>query len=223
MATRKMSTFERLKSGRLNHKQRRELGRRVAAADPGLTIVHANAGGIDVGNESHYVAVPPDRDPNPVREFGCWTAALNQMAAWLKLCRIDTVAIQATGVYWIARYDVLEQHGIRVVLVNAQHTKNVPGRKTDVQECQWLMKLHTYGLLRDSFRLAQEMENVRTIWRLRDRHVKEAGRTVQHMQKALTKMNLQLANVISDITGSAARRSLPRFSKASGTPGNWRI
>ena len=190
MAKRKMSNFERLNSGRLNRSQRRELGRRVAAADPGLTMVNADAGGIDVGNESHYVAVPPDRDPNPVQEFGCWTAALNQMAEWLKSCRIDTVAMQATGVYWIALYDVLEQHGIRAVLVNAQHTSNVPGRKTDVQECQWLMKLHTYGLLCDSFRLAPEMENVRTIWRLRDRHVKEAGRAVQHMQKAVTKMNI---------------------------------
>ncbi len=100
MAKHRMSTFERLESGRLNRKQRRELGRQVAAADPGLTIVHANAGGIDVGNESHYVAVPPDRDPNPVQEFGCWTAALNQMAKWLKSCRIDTVAMQATGVYF---------------------------------------------------------------------------------------------------------------------------
>lgn len=145
MAKRRMSTFERLEGGRLNRKKRRELARQIVAADPRLSIVHANAGGIDVGNESHYVAVPPDRDPNPVREFGCWTAALNQMAEWLKSCRIDTVAMQATGVYWIALYDVLEQHGIRVVLVNAQHTKNVPGRKTDVQECQWLMKLHTYG------------------------------------------------------------------------------
>ncbi len=133
-----MSTFERLKTGQMNRAQRRELGRRVAANDPGLTIVHPNAGGIDVGNESHFVAVPPDRDTNPVREFGYWTAALNEMAEWLKSCGIDTVAMQATGVYWIALYDVLEQHGIRVVLVNAQHTKNVPGRKTDVQECQWL-------------------------------------------------------------------------------------
>ena len=201
MAKRKMSTFERLHAGRMNRAQRRELGRRVAASDPGLTIVHSNAGGIDVGNQSHFVAVPPDRDVNPVREFGCWTLALNQMAEWLQSCRIDTVALQATGVYWIALYDVLEQHGIRVVLVNAQHTKNVPGRKTDVQECQWLMKLHTYGLLRDSFRLQQDMEYVRTIWRVRDRHVKQAGQEVQHMQKALTKMNIQLANVISDISG----------------------
>jgi transposase len=221
MAKRKMSTFERLKSGLLNRKQRRALERRVAAADPGLAIVHAHAGGIDVGNESHYVAVPPDRDPVPVREFGCWTAALSQMAEWLKSCQIDTVAMQATGVYWIALYDVLEQHGIRVVLANAQHTKNVPGRKTDVQECQWLMKLHTYGLLRDSFRLAQEMENVRTIWRLRDRHVKEAGRSVQHMQKALTKMNIQLANVISDINGLSGQEIIAAILRGERNP--WKL
>jgi transposase len=158
MAKRKMSTFERLQAGLMNRAQRRELGRRVAASDPGLTVVHPNAGGIDVGHESHFVGVPPDRDENPVRELGGWRRALNEMAEWLKSCRIDTVAVQATGVYWIALYDVLEQHGIRVVLVNAQHTKNVPGRKTDVQECQWLMKWHTYGLLRDSFRLQQDME-----------------------------------------------------------------
>ena len=171
-----------------------------------------------MGNESHYVAVPQNRDAKPVREFGCWTAALNQMAEWLKSCQIDTVARQATGVYWIALYDVLEQHGIRVVLVNAQNTKNVPGRKTDVQECQWLMKLHTYGLLRDSFRLAQEMEGVRTIWRLRDRHVKEAGRAVQHMQKALTKMNIQLANVLSDINGVSGQEIIAAILQGRAGP-----
>ena len=201
MAKSKKSTFERLTAGSPNRRKRRDLSLRVAAGDPGLTIVHPNAGGIDVGNESHFVAVPVDRDANPVQEFGCWTADLKRMAEWFKACRIDTVAMQATGVYSIPLYDILTEQGIRVVLVNARHTKNVPGRKTDVQECQWLMKLHTYGLLRDSFRLAQDLESVRTIWRLRDRHVKEAGREVQHMQKALTKMNIQLANVISDITG----------------------
>jgi transposase len=218
MAKRKMSTFERLSTGQMNRAQRRELGRRVAASDPGLTIVHPNAGGIDVGNESHFVAVPADRDANPVREFGCWTAALNEMAEWLKSCRIDTVAMQATGVYWIALYDVLEQHGIRVVLVNARHTKNVPGRKTDVQECQWLMKLHTYGLMRDSFRLQQDMEYLRTIWRVRDRHVKEAGQEVQHMQKALTKMNIQLANVISDISGVSGQAIVTAVLKGERDP-----
>src|ERR1700734_671432 len=200
MAKRK-STFERLSSGGMNRKQRRDLARRLAGQDPGLTIIHSNAGGIDVGNESHFVAVPPDRDANPVREFGCWTADLKRMAAWLKACHIDTVAMQATGVYSIPLYDILTGYGIQVVLVNAQHTKNVPGRKSDVQECQWLMKLHTYGLLRDSFRLEERMESVRTIWRLRDRHVKDAGRAVQHMQKAMTKMNIQLANTISDVSG----------------------
>jgi len=218
MAKQRMSTFERLKKGRLNRAERRELSRRVAAGDPGLAVVHANAGGIDVGNESHFVAVPPDRDENPVREFGCWTQALNDMAGWLKSCRVDTVAVQATGVYWMALYDVLEQHGIRVVLVNAQHTKNVPGRKTDVQECQWLMKLHTYGLLRDSFRLQQDMEYVRTIWRLRDRHVKDAGRAVQHMQKALTKMNVQLANVISDISGVSGQAIISAILQGERDP-----
>lgn len=201
MHKRKMSTFERLHSDRMNRKQRRELARRVAAADPGLSIVNPHAAGIDVGNASHFAAVPPDRDPDPVREFGFWTADLHKMAEWLVACRIDTVAMQSTGVYWIPLYDILEKHGLRVVLVNARHTQNVPGRKTDVQECQWLMKLHTYGLLRDSFRLAQNMEGVRTVWRVRGRHVEEAGRSVQHMQKALTKMNVQLANVISDISG----------------------
>jgi transposase len=196
MTHRKTSTFERL-----NRRQHRELKRQLGLPDPGLTIVHPNAGGIDVGNESHFAAVPSDRDPNPVQEFGCWTTDLVRMAEWLKSCRIDTVAVQATGVYWIALYDVLRQHGIGVTLVNAQHTRNVPGRKSDVQESQWLMKLHTYGLLRDSFHLDEQMQKVRTIWRLRDRHVKEASEAIQHMQKALTKMNVQLANVISDISG----------------------
>ena len=201
MASRKRSTFDRLTGNQMNRQKRRELGRRLASSDPGLSIVHCNAGGIDVGNESHFVAVPPDRDPNPVQEFGCWTAELMRMAKWLQACGIETVAMQATGVYWIAQYDILTEHGIRVVLVNAQHTKNVPGRKSDVQECQWLMKLHTHGLLRDSFRLEGQMERVRTIWRVRSRHVQEAGRAVQHMQKALTKMNIQLANALSDISG----------------------
>ena len=221
MAKQKRSTFERLSSGAMNRQQRRDLARRLAGNDPGLTIVHSNAGGIDVGNESHFVAVPPDRDKNPVQEFGCWTADLKRMAAWLSACRIDTVAMQATGVYSIPLYDILTGHGIRVVLVNAQHTKNVPGRKSDVQECQWLMKLHTYGLLRDSFRLEERMESVRTIWRLRDRHVKDASRAVQHMQKALTKMNIQLANVISDITGVSGQAIIAAILRGERDP--WKL
>src|ERR1700730_18507786 len=128
-----MSTFERLNNGRMNRQQRRKLAQQVATEDSGLTIINPNAGGIDIGNGSHFISVPPGRDPNPVREFGSWTAALRESAKWLKSCGVDTVAMQSTGVYWIPLYDMLEQHGIRVVLVNAQHTRNLPGRKTDVQ------------------------------------------------------------------------------------------
>ena len=194
----KKSTFERLTQGRRNRKQRRDLQRRLCCEDPGLTIVNPHAAGIDVGNESHYVAVPPSRDATPVQEFGSWTADLERMCEWLQACRIETVVMQATGVYWIALYDQLRERGMQVVVVNAQYTKNVPGRKSDIQESQWLMKLHTYGLLRNSFRPPEEIRPVRAVWRLRDRHVQEAGRAVQHLQKALTKMNVQLANGISD-------------------------
>ena len=201
MAQKKTSIQERLRSGKLNRKQRKELVRRVYADDPGLEVVHRNVAGIDVGNESHFVAVPPGRDPQPVREFGCWTADLLRMAEWLKSCGIETVVMQSTGVYWIAVYDVLEKAGFKVWLSNARETKNLPGRKSDVQESQWLMKLHTYGLLRNSFRPPEQIRAVRTIWRLRDRNVRDAAREIQHMQKAMTTMNVQLANVLSDVAG----------------------
>jgi transposase len=198
---RKMSTFERLQGGKLNRTQRKELQQRLQAADPGLTVVHPDAAGIDVGNASHFVAVPAGRDPYPVREFGSWTADLHRMAEWLKCCGIGTVAIQSTGVYWIALQEILEEHGIEVYLVNARGTRNLPGRKSDVQECQWLMKLHTYGLLRNSFRPPEEIRAVRTVWRLRDRLVQDAGRAIQQIQKALTTMNIRLANAIRDVSG----------------------
>ena len=202
MAKRATSTFERLRGGgQLSRQQRREVGQRLNAADPGLEVVHRDAAGIDIGNESHFVAVPTGRDEQAVQEFGSWTGDLQRMAAWLKGCGIRTVAMQSTGVYWIAVQEVLEQAGIEVYLVNARGTKNLPGRKSDVQECQWLMKLHTYGLLRNSFRPPEEIRAVRTIWRQWDRLVQEAGRAIQQMQKALTTMNIQLANAISDVSG----------------------
>ncbi len=201
MAKRKMSTFERLRSGKMNRKERKEWQQRLCAEDAGLEVVHPDAAGIDVGNASHFVAVPPDRDEPPVREFGSWTADLRRMAEWLKRCKIRTVAMQSTGVYWVALQEILEHEGFEVYLVNARGTKNLPGRKSDVQECQWLMKLHTYGLLRNSFHPPEQIRAVRTIWRQRDRLVKEAGREVQQMQKALTTMNVQLANAISDVSG----------------------
>lgn len=201
MAKRKKSTFERLQSNRMNRQQRKELQRQLDAESPELVIVHPHAAGIDIGSASHFVSVPADRDQEPVREFGSWTADLHRMARWLKSCGIKTVAMQSTGVYWIPVHDVLEQEGLEAFLVNARGTKNLPGRKSDVQECQWLRKLHTYGLLRKSFRPPEEIRAVRTFWRLRDRVVKDAGRAVQHIQKALTTMNVQLANAISDVSG----------------------
>jgi transposase len=163
--------------------------------------VHPDAAGIDIGNESHYVAVPPDRDSQPVRRFGCTTAELKAMADWLNQCGIRTVAMQSTGVYWIAMFDILEAAGLEVYLVNARDTKNLPGRKSDVQESQWLMKLHTYGLLRNSFRPSQEIRTMRTYWRQHNDLVQLAGRHIQRMQKVLTQMNIQLANVLTDISG----------------------
>jgi transposase len=135
----------------MNRKQRREMMRRIQSEDLSLEVVHPHAAGIDIGNESHYVAVPPTRDSQPVRHFGCTTVELKALAEWLKQCGIRTVAMQSTGVYWIAVYDILEAAGLEVYLVNARDTKNLPGRKSDVQESQWLMKLHTYGLLRNLY------------------------------------------------------------------------
>jgi transposase len=218
MAKKKQTTFERLSNGKLNRKQRKELARRLQAADPGLEVVHRNAAGIDVGNASHFVAVAPGCDPEPVREFGSWTADLLRMADWLKQCGVKTVAMQSTGVYWIALHEVLEKAGIQVWLVNARETKNLPGRKSDVQESQWLLKLHTYGLLRNSFRPPEQICQVRTIWRLRDRHVQDAGREIQHMQKALTTMNVQLANAISDVSGYSGQAIIRAILKGERDP-----
>src|SRR6202162_3698654 len=189
----------------MNRKQRREMTRQITREDLSLEVLHPDAAGIDIGNESHYVAVPPTRDSQPVRRFGCTTSELKEMAVWLKQCVIRTIALQSTGVYWIAVYDILEQAGFEVYLVNARETKNLPGRKSDVQESQWLMKLHTYGLLRNSFRPPQEIRTLRTYWRQRSDLVRAAGRHIQRMQKALTQMNIQLSNVLSDISGKSGQ------------------
>src|SRR5438309_3334609 len=185
----------------MNRKQRREMTRQIQSEDLSLEVIHPDAAGIDIGNESHYAAVPPSRDSQPVREFRCTTAELKAMAAWLQQCRIRTVAMQSTGVYWIAVFDILEEAGLEVYLVNARDTKNLPGRKSDVQESQWLMKLNTYGLLRNSFRPSQEIRTMRTYWRQRNDLVRGAARHVHRIQKALTQMNVQLANVLTDVSG----------------------
>jgi transposase len=167
----------------------------------GLSVVHPRAAGIDVGNAEHYVAVPPSLDQEPVRRFGCFTEDLQALADWLKRCGIETVAMQSTGVYWLPLHDMLSQRGMRVFVVNPRETRNMPGRKSDVQECQWILKLHVYGLLKHSFRPDEDICVMRAIWRQREQHIGAASRCIQHMQKALTQMNLQLANVISDISG----------------------
>src|SRR5271170_688567 len=196
------SRAERKKSKGLTRKQRKELGRQIRSEKPGLEVVHRNAAGIDVGSREHYVAVGPDRDAEPVRIFGCFTADLLRLAEWLKECGIDTVVMQSTGVYWIPVYDVLEGAGFQVWLVNARDTKNLPGRKSDVQESQWLLKLHTYGLLRRSFRPTPEIRALRTCWRERAEYVQQAGTCIQRMHKALTEMNVQLGTVLSDLSGT---------------------
>jgi transposase len=202
----------------MNRKQRREMMRKIQSADLSLEVVHPNAAGIDIGNESHYVAVPPDRESQPVRRFGCTTAELKAMADWLNQCGICTVAMQSTGVYWIAAYDILEQAGLEVYLVNARDTKNLPGHKSDVQESQWLMKLHTYGLLRNSFRPSQEIRTMRTYWRQRNDLVQSAGRHILRMQKVLTQMNIQLANVLSDISGVTGQAIIKAILKGERDP-----
>ena len=219
MSKRKLSTFERLSQGKMNRKQRKELARRLYSDDPGLEVVHRNVAGIDVGNESHFVAVaPPGCDSPAVREFGSWTADLMRMAEWLKSCGVKMVVMQSTGVYWIAVYEVLEKAGFQVWLTNARDTKNLPGRKSDVQESQWLLKLQTYGLLRNSFRPPEEIRRLRTVWRLRERHVREAGRAIQHMQKALTTMNVQLANTLSDVSGVTGQAIIRAILKGERDP-----
>jgi len=188
-----------------NRKERKEWARRLQSEDPGLEVVHPHAAGIDVGNGAHYVAVRPDRDPEPVRRFECFTADLHRLADWLRSCGVKTVAMQSTGVYWIPIYEILEDRGFEVYLVNARHTRNLPGRKSDVQESQWLLKLHTHGLLNNSFQPPSEIRVLRTYWRQRGEHVHGAARCVQRMQKALTQMNVQLANVISDVSGQTGQ------------------
>ena len=171
-------------------------------------MVHPHAAGIDVGGSEHYVAIPPAPDVEPVRRFGCFTPELRALSQFLKKQGIQTVAMQATGVYWIPLFDMLEEDGFEVFLVNASHTKNLPGRKSDVQECQWLLKLHTYGLLRNSFHPSSEIRVVRSYWRQRGTWVQTATECVNRMQKALTQMNLQLSNAISDIVGTTGQKIL---------------
>jgi transposase len=164
-------------------------------------VLEPNAAGVDVGAREMYVAVPPDRDPEPVRVFDTFTNDLQALVKWLQQCRITTIAMESTGVYWIPLFQMLEDAGIQPCLVNARGLKNVPGRRTDWHDCQWLQYLHSVGLLRAAFRPEQEVCAVRSVWRQRADLVSMASQHVQHMHKALTQMNLQIHHVINDITG----------------------
>lgn len=167
-----------------------------------LPVIEPNAAGADVGAREIYVAVPADRDAEPIRCFNTFTPDLEALADWLESCGIRTVAMESTGVYWIPLFQILEKRGIEAHLVNARHVKNVPGRKSDVADCQWLQYLHSVGLLRGSFRPSQEICAVRSLWRHRDSLIQMASVHLQHMQKALDQMNLQIHHVISDLAGT---------------------
>ncbi len=180
--------------------RRRKKRKGMCSAD--RPCLEPNAAGIDIGAREIFVAVPPDRDENPVRVFDTFTEGLQAMAAWLKACGVTTVAMESTGVYWIPLYDILESHGIKPCLTNARHMKNVPGRRTDWHECQWLQYLHSVGLLRAAFRPDAQVCAMRAILRHRGELVQMGVQHVQHMHKALTQMNLQIQHVISDITGT---------------------
>jgi transposase len=171
-----------------------------------LPVLRPNAAGIDIGATEIFVAVPPDRDPQAVRAFPTFTEDLQRLADWLKACGIETVAMESTGVYWIPLFQILEARGFEVCLVNARYFQNVPGRRTDVSDCQWLRYLHTVGLLRPSFRPADQVCVLRSLARHRDSLIQTAATHVLRMQKALDQMNLQIHHVISDITGLTGLR-----------------
>ncbi len=183
-----------------------------------LEIVNPNASGIDIGSAVHYVCVPEGRDKQRVQKFGCFTADLHNLARWLKKCKVTTVAMESTGVYWISLFQILESYEFEVKLVNARHVKNVPGRKSDVQDCQWLQQLHSYGLLRGSFRPDNQMCVLRSYVRQRKKLTESASTHVLRMQKALIQMNIQLHKVISNITGVTGMKIIEAIIEGERNP-----
>jgi transposase len=183
-----------------------------------LPKLNLNAAGIDIGSQSHYVAVPQGRDEQCVREFKSYTSDLYAMASWLKDCGVETVAMESTSVYWVPVFQVLESLEFEVILVNPKYVKNVAGRKTDVSDCQWIQQLHTYGLLPASFRPDGEICVLRSYWRHRDMLVKYATAHIQHMQKALDLMNVHIHKAISDITGLTGMRIIQAILDGERNP-----
>ena len=181
-------------------------------------VLEANAAGIDIGAEEIYVAVPPDRDPESTRRFGTFTRDLSALADWLECCGVRTVAMESTGIYWIPLFQVLEERGFQVYLVNAHYLKCVPGRKSDVSDCQWIQYLHSVGLLRTSFRPPDRICAIRALWRHRASLLQMAAEHIMHMQKALSQMNLQIHHVLSDITGVSGLAILDAILAGSRDP-----
>lgn len=171
-----------------------------------LPVIHPDAAGIDIGSNFHVVALPPDRCEEPIQTFKAFTDDIIRMANWLVKHGITTVAMESTGVYWVAVFEILEEHGLQVVLSNARDTRSVPGRKTDVNDAQWIQRLHACGLLKASFRPDKSIAELRSYLRVRERLLDYAAAHIQHMQKALTLMNLQLNLVIADVTGATGMR-----------------
>jgi transposase len=186
-----------------SHKSRaRSLPVPVPASSAPLNLINPDAAGIDIHSDMHMVCVPADRDANPVRQFGANTADLHEIVAWLKKCRVKTVALESTGVYWIPLFELLESEGLKVYLVEPGQLSRCGARpKTDVLDVQWIQRLHSYGLLRGSFRPPDSVLALRAYWRQRQMQVRYAASHVQHMQKAMEQMNVKLPEVVTDITG----------------------
>lgn len=186
--------------------------------NPGMPVIQPNAAGIDIGSRFHVAAVSPDLLEQSVKTFQAHTSDLHAMADWLIQLGVTTVAMESTGVYWVPVYEILEDRGLHVILVNARDARGVPGRKTDVNDAQWLQKLHACGLLKASFRPDRQISALRSYLRQRERHLDYCAAHIQHMQKALTFMNLQLHHVISDITGVTGMKIIRSIVQGQQNP-----
>jgi hypothetical protein len=186
-----------------------------------LPVLHPHSAGIDVGATQHFVCVPADAvgaDESPVRSFGAFTGQLNQVVEWLRACQVQTVAMESTGVYWIPLFQKLEAAGLEVVLVNARHLKQVPGRKTDLKDCQWIQRLHSYGLLNGSFRPGDAICRLRTLVRHRANLIDACSQQVLHRQRSLDQMNVHLHHVISDLDGQTGLRTVDAILSGQRDP-----
>ena len=192
------------------------------ATHSGLAVVNPNAAAIDIGATMHVAAVGADRASDPVRSFGTFTADLHRLADWFAECGVKTVVMESTSVYWIPIFELLDERGFEVILVNARDAKHVPGRKTDVSDAQWLQRLHSYGLLRASFRPKGEIVELRAYLRQRERLLDTAASHIQHMQKAMTEMNFSFITSFPTSPGRPACASSARSSPVSATRPCWR-